>query len=107
MENKTKNRRASRSEREETVAAFRASGLTQEAFAGSRGLKTATFRNWLYASGGSAAEPGRDGGFIEVALSRSASPVATLRFVDGTTIDLPLSELERVALRLARELERR
>ncbi len=43
MENDTtRQKRASRSEREEAVAASRVSGINPEAFAGRRGLKAAT-----------------------------------------------------------------
>lgn len=105
MENSKKTKRATKRERCEALAAFRESGMTQKAFAESRGLNTATFRSWLYAD--REAEPGRDGGFIEVAASPPTWAMATLRFVDGTTIEFPVAELERAALSLAREAGRR
>ena len=96
-----------RSEREQMIEAYHASGQTQAAFAEERGLKISTLRAWLYRrraedhAGPGRIEPVRivGGGFSGATMARAA---ITVRWPQGIelAVELDAAGVER----LVREL---
>ena len=103
-------RQRTRSEREQMVEAYRASGQTQAVFAHERGIKLTTLRTWIYRRRAvNDGEPGRiepvrmvGGGFSGATRARSAITALTVRWPQGIefAVELDAARVER----LVREL---
>ena len=98
-------RRRTREERHTLLDEYARSGLTQQAFADSRGLNVDTFRSWLYAERRASAQATDTLRFVEVSIDSvpSNTPVR-LSVGKHVSIDLPelppasyLVELARLA----------
>ena len=102
-------RRWSRTEREQLVRDFRASGLTQVRFAAEHRIKVGTLRNWIYQPAGVGARC-RDqaGGFAPVRIVGSRSlgsrSTVTVRWPQGVEIELAVELEGSGVVRLVREL---
>lgn len=75
--------RRSRAEIETILSDFRASGLTQVAFARKRGLKLGTFRTWLAKNRGE-----REKGFCPVTVRDENNAGLTIRLPGGLEISV-------------------
>jgi transposase-like protein len=98
-------RRWSRTEREQLVREFRASGLTQVRFAIEHRIKVGTLRNWIYKPAGSGEQAG---GFAPVRIV-GASPsgvrsTVTVRWSQGVEVELAVELDGSSVARLVREL---
>jgi hypothetical protein len=79
------NKRRSLEERARLVAAFRASGLTQQQFADGEGIKVSALQSWLYKpTARRSAKPGSPG-FVRVVEAR-ADGGAVVRIGDAASI---------------------
>jgi len=83
----SKQRRRTREQIEELLAAYQEAGITQREFCRERGLSLATFGTWRRKYGGQTG--GRPGGFCEVRLKEGVQAESTaIRLTDGTEVFL-------------------
>jgi hypothetical protein len=104
-EDKGRRRRWSRTEREQLLRDFRASGLTQARFAAERGIKVPTLRNWIYKP---AVADDQSGGFAPVRIV-GARPIRscgaiTVRWPQGVEVEVAVDLDGSGVTRLVREL---
>jgi len=104
-EDRGRRRRWSRTEREQLLQDFRASGLTQVRFAAEHGVKVTTLRNWIYKP---ASADDQAGGFAPVRIV-GARPVdlrsaVTVRWPQGVEVELAVDLDGSGVVRLVQEL---
>ena len=109
VEGRAGRRRWTRAKRAQVLRAYRASGLTQEKFAGQAGIKIGTLRAWIYkqpTAGGD--EPG---GFAPVRIVGGAGPstrttrgAVTVRWPQGIEVEIAVDLDGAGVERLVREL---
>jgi len=98
-------RRWLRTEREQLLRDFRASGLTQVRFAAEHGVSIGTLRNWIYKP---ASADDQSGGFAPVQIV-GARPIGsrnaiTVRWPQGVEVELAVDLDGSGVVRLVREL---
>jgi transposase-like protein len=98
-------RRWPRTEREQLLRDFRASGLTQVRFAAEHGVSIGTLRNWIYKP---ASADDQSGGFAPVQIV-GARPIGsrnaiTVRWPQGVEVELAVDLDGSGVVRLVREL---
>ncbi len=92
-------------EREQTVARFRRSGLTQREFCEAEGVKLSAFRSWLYKRKQAEAELPR---FVEVTSTKRATEADAIELRLGEVrIVIPMTIANERVVDLAIALERR
>lgn len=106
--NEASRRRWTPTERTEALKAYRASALTQEAFALQAGLSVGTLRGWIYKL---AAADSEEGHLAPVRIVAGASTATkrgaiTVRWPQGIEVEIALELDGSSALQLVRELLR-
>jgi transposase-like protein len=109
VERRAGRRRWTRAKRVQVLREYRASGLTQEKFAGQAGIKVGTLRAWIYkapTAGGD--EPG---GFAPVRIVDGSEPspmttrgAVTVRWPQGMEVEIAVDLDGAGVERLVREL---
>jgi transposase-like protein len=104
-EDRSRRRRWSRTEREQLLQDFRASGLTQVRFAAEHEVNVTTLRNWIYKP---ASADDQSGGFAPVQIV-GARPIGsrnaiTVRWPQGVEVELAVDLDGSGVVRLVREL---
>jgi hypothetical protein len=104
-EDRSRRRRWSRTEREQLLRDFRASGLTQVRFSAERRVNVGTLRNWIYKPANGGDQSGR---FAPVRIVGAASMgsrgAVTVRWPQGVEVELAVDLDGSGVVRLVREL---